>query len=438
MKWSKFNILFKISEFNFLYNSKSNSFFKLENDLYREISLLESGEKAIDSLSPETYELLKSKDIIVGDYDDENFISQMLFLKRKTQFNGTTLGLVIAPTLGCNFRCPYCYESGLPSNRMKADVQEQLLEFINLHKIRTKDLSIYWHGGEPLLAFNTMKSLFYKIREKSEIPVNGHRMVTNGYLFNLKMCSFFKETNLNYVQITVDGTEETHNANRIHKSGVPTYQKIIENIDMITDEMPNCKVGVRVNIHNDNKWDYPNIYYELSERWKGKNCSVYPAFVIPQTGCKVSCLSSTEKMHFYTELYRKYNFKDLKLKPSIKSGACSAIYEHHYIIDPEGFLFKCWADFGLEDRKIGHISSGITNWKFVSEYMVNSDKFVDEKCLKCRVFPICEGGCNRFRVDKNYLNIPYNVCPIDETGLIDYLRIIYEQTIKNEELRINN
>jgi uncharacterized protein len=394
---------------------------------------VESGKKDIDSLSSDTYGLLKSKGIIVEDYDDENFISQMLYLKRKKQYGGTSLGLVIAPTLGCNFRCPYCYESGLPNNIMKADVQEQLVEFINLHKIRTKSLGICWHGGEPLIAFNTIKSLFYKIREKSEIPINNHSMVTNGYLFNRKMCAFFNETNLNYVQITVDGTEATHNANRIHKSGVPTYRKIIENIDMIVEEMPNCKVGVRVNIHNANKLDYPNIYNELSERWKGKNCRIYPAFVIPQTGCKVSCLSSTEKMHFYTELYRKYNFKDLKLKPSIQSGSCSAIYENHYIINPEGFLFKCWADFGLEDRKTGHVGSGITNWKFVSEYMVNSDKFVDEKCLKCRVFPVCEGGCNRFRVDKNYLNIPYNVCHIDENGLKGYLQIIYEQ-VKNIEL----
>jgi uncharacterized protein len=66
--------------------------------------------------------------------------------------------------------------------------------------------------------------------------------------------------------------------------------------------------------------------------------------------------------------------------------------------------------------------------------MVNSDKFIDDKCLNCRVFPICEGGCNRFRIDKNYLHIPYNVCPIDENGLTNYLKIIYEQAKKIELL----
>jgi hypothetical protein len=62
--------------FNFLYNSRSNSFFKLDGSLYEEIILVESGRKGIDSLSSDTYELLKSKGIIVEDYDDKNFISQ--------------------------------------------------------------------------------------------------------------------------------------------------------------------------------------------------------------------------------------------------------------------------------------------------------------------------------------------------------------------------
>jgi hypothetical protein len=29
MKFSKFNVLFKLNQFNFLYNSRNNSFFKL-------------------------------------------------------------------------------------------------------------------------------------------------------------------------------------------------------------------------------------------------------------------------------------------------------------------------------------------------------------------------------------------------------------------------
>jgi uncharacterized protein len=114
-------------------------------------------------------------------------------------------------------------------------------------------------------------------------------------------------------------------------------------------------------------------------------------------------------------------------------GSCSAIYENHYIIDPEGNLFKCWADFGFEERRIGNIELGINNWKFVSEYTVDSDKFVDEKCLKCSIFPICDGGCNRFRIDHKYMKMPYNVCPIDEKGLAGYLEIIYEQKLAEQE-----
>jgi uncharacterized protein len=430
MKWSRFNIPFiSKDKIYFLYNGRDNAFFKIDKALYDEIASVDSGEKGISDLPSELYELLKSNGMIVDDYDDENFTAQMQYLKRKRQFCNQALSLVIAPTLGCNFKCPYCYESNLPNNTMKEDIQDQLVDFINSHKIRTKDLSIYWHGGEPLLAFNTVKSLLNKINEKSELPLSGHKMVSNGYLFTSEICDFFNETKLDYVQITVDGTEATHNVNRIHKSGVPTYKRIIENIDMIVEKMPECQVGVRVNIHNDNKSDFPLIHSELSERWRGKNCMVYPAFVLPQGGCNTPCLSTTEKNDFCMDLYHKYNFKQMRFDPYLQLGTCSAIYENHYVIDPAGNLFKCWADFGFDDRKIGDLKSGISNWKFVSEYMVNSDKFVDEKCSACRLFTICDGGCNRFRIEKNYFGAPCNVCQIDEKGLAGYLEIIYEQRL---------
>jgi uncharacterized protein len=278
------------------------------------------------------------------------------------------------------------------------------------------------------MAFKTIQSIICKIKEKSLLPLVDHRMVSNGYLFNREMCNFFRETELNYVQITVDGTEDTHNKNRIHKSGIPTYTKIIDNIDMVVEEMPNCKVGVRVNIHNDNKQDYPQIHKELSNRWKGKNCVVYPAFVLPQSsGCDVSCLSSKEKSQFYIDLYTKFNMKNIEFTPFLNLGACSAIYENHYVIDPEGLLYKCWADIGMTERAIGNILEGIKSWDYVSEYTVSTDKFNDTKCLKCKIFPICEGGCNRFRLEYKENGTPYNVCPIDEEGLSQYLEIIYSQ-----------
>lgn len=58
--------------------------------------------------------------------------------------------------------------------------------------------------------------------------------------------------------------------------------------------------------------------------------------------------------------------------------------------------------------------------------MVGTDKFADEKCLKCTYLPICDGGCNLYRVGKLEKNLPYNVCDINEKGLIKYLETYSE------------
>ncbi|MFR3217445.1 MAG: radical SAM protein [Dysgonomonas mossii] len=416
----------------FLYNSRLNTFLKVDKDSFLKLRQVENEEIKVDALSPDFYEYLVSKKIIVSKTEDDSFINQMRYLKLKRSFMTPSLELIITPTLACNFACPYCYESNLPTKPMNEDIQNQLISFINSHKNRVNSLSINWHGGEPLIAYPSMKSILNKIENYSEIPLKNHRMVTNGYLLSRDKVSLLKKYHINYVQITIDGKKEIHNKIRRHKQGLPTYDVIIENIDYLSTEIPNCLVGIRVNIQKENKDEYPEIYAELMAKWKNrKNCVVYPAIVINQGSCSVSCLSAHEQSQFYVDLYKKYNF-DVDFMPSVQVGSCDGIYENSYIVASNGDLFKCWADVGINSRKVGDLKNGITNWEFVSGYMLGSDKFVDSKCLKCHIFPICSGGCNRFRIEQQYNGTPYDVCPTDEKGLHDYLDIIYKKQ-KNGE-----
>lgn len=286
------------------------------------------------------------------------------------------------------------------------------------------------------MALDVIKSLLHKIKTESCLPLVDQSMVSNGYLFNEEVCSLFKEYPLNYVQITVDGLEDTHNQNRIHKAGLPTYEKIINNIDLILKELPETLVGVRMNIHNDNKEEYYTHLKKLSSRWEGKKHSIYPAFVLPQGGsCNVSCLTPYQKAKFYIDLYNDYKM-NVNFFPKMQLGTCSAIYENHFVIDPDGVLYKCWADLGHQERVVGDIVSGITRWDFVAAYSVGSDKFTDDKCRDCKIFPICDGGCNRFRTDHQLLNYDYDVCQIDSSGLENYLEILYEQKLNKKSCEI--
>ena len=145
---------------------------------------------------------------------------------------------------------------------------------------------------------------------------------------------------------------------------------------------------------------------------------MYPAFVLNNQNCKVTCFNSKEKTEFLYNIYknigRKYRDSDLK----IKTDNCTAMFESSYIIDPQGNLYKCWADIGQTDLKIGTLNEGITNYDLVCKYMMNSDKFSDEKCLKCRIFPICNGGCSRYRFGD--LHKTDDICPIHEDNILNF------------------
>ena len=63
-------------------------------------------------------------------------------------------------------------------------------------------------------------------------------------------------------------------------NGKGTFDRIIHNIDLAVEYMPNCTIGVRTNIGIHNKDEYSEIYKIFSERWKGKNVNVYYAFIL--------------------------------------------------------------------------------------------------------------------------------------------------------------
>lgn len=70
------------------------------------------------------------------------------------------IGLVICPTMSCNFRCPYCFEDRV-SGTMSQQVQDNIValagRLFDMSGART--LQVNWFGGESLLAPDIIESL---------------------------------------------------------------------------------------------------------------------------------------------------------------------------------------------------------------------------------------------------------------------------------------
>lgn len=429
MKWSRYNILLNSVELGYcLFNSRTLSFSKLDKDSYNTLDKIRCGGcHPIDVLSnTDLNKFLKDK-ILVEDWEDDNYINILRYKRNLQSYQNQRLSLIICPTLACNFACPYCYEHNLPQNTMSSDTQNQLISFVNKRAGAFKGLNLNWHGGEPLAAFETLHQIWAKLESESLIPIKNSSIVSNGYLLNEKICDYFNKQGLNYMQITIDGSREIHNKTRILKNKKGTFDRIIENVDMATEMMPKCTIGVRTNIGRNNRDSYIELYHELTNRWKGKNCFVYYTYVLDnnidttEEHRKSIEHNTDEKNEFEVLLAQNGIINSKDLYPHHDYSMCTCMDNHAYVIDPEGYLYKCWNDVGIKVRSIGTLGENITNYQIVTQFLMESDKFSDKKCLECAYLPICSGGCNLYRIGKCKNGTPYNVCCLTDRGLEKYL-----------------
>ena len=317
MKVSKFTIPFVRNNEYFLYNTQSLSLIRIDKPCYNIIENSISNPNCLDNLDSDAHALLLTKGMIDDNNDthSKDFCIKMKYIKRLKSFGNRTLSLVIAPTLACNFACPYCYEANLPLSIMGGEVEDKIIDFINSFSKRCSSLEICWEGGEPLLGIARIKSLLNKIKTKSLLPLTYHSIITNGYLFSEEIAHYFSNANLNFVQITIDGQEDTHNKSRILKDGGNSYKRIISNIDMITQIIPKCLVVVRTNIHEGNKNEFGAIYKYFSKKWENDNVKLFPAFVMPNANCKVSCCTPQNKTDFFLSLKRNEGIDNINFVP---------------------------------------------------------------------------------------------------------------------------
>lgn len=429
MKWSQFNCLFYSKKAGYyLHNTRMMSLIKLDEDSYNKLlKIRENSDNAKILLNETDYTDFINAKVLVSEQEDNNYINKLEYKKRRESFVSNSLGIILCPTLACNFACPYCYEKNLPNNVMQENIQIQLINFINEYVDKCKSITLDWHGGEPLLAFKTIKQIYSRLENESQLPISTSSMVSNGYLLNEEICTYLAEKKLNYLQITIDGNKQTHNKTRILKNGESSFERIIENIDMATKLMPDCHIGIRTNIGKSNREEYVSFYNELSERWKGKNCNIYHTFVTDNSfyaTCDKQCsfeLSTNEKNDFMVSLAKNNVISKKSLYPKLDCNSYTCTDNNAFVIDPQGYLYKCWADAGIKERSIGNLADGITNYDILSQFVIGSDKFADNKCRKCSYLPICDGGCNLHRVRYLERKIPYNVCRINEEGLVKFV-----------------
>ena len=102
-----------------LYSSKNNSFYGINAELKDLLDNLRHNTIKEETVSEdETLDTLYKGGILVGDYDDDDFLDSLKTNYHIMAYGNERLTLTIAPTIQCNLRCPYCFEESKPKGIM--------------------------------------------------------------------------------------------------------------------------------------------------------------------------------------------------------------------------------------------------------------------------------------------------------------------------------
>ena len=406
-KLSYYNIVVMEKEKSkFIWNTKRGSIVELENEVW---DLLEKGE--LENEAVKKYEsALHKEGIIVNSELDE--YEELMFIARQRQYatGQDSFSLVVAPTLACNYNCPYCFEHAVKEKKEMMDLETMNSIYSAIVKKlksnpQIKKLRFTWFGGEPLLAF---EKIIMPLQEKivnfcKECDVTfTNSIITNGYYLTKEKFEFlFKNNGTKFVQITFDGTEEEYCVRK--GTSKDAYHRVVGNIlDLSeychTNEL-GVKINIRLNVDNDN---YKNIKEFVSSLKADARYHDNITFSLARLRSYDFCNDFNN--YCTTEQYENilYDFEDFIEKPPYiiepKQTFCGQHCMNVFCVGAKGELYKCEHDFGIKEHSVGHIEGGLTYNKYFNDFM---NQPLPEKCVACKLLPVCMGGCPHTRLMNN-------------------------------------
>jgi uncharacterized protein len=349
--------------------------------------------------------------IIVPENADELGTLRARYLQDQQGYSA--MGITIVSSLGCNFDCPYCFETKHPSI-MNEFVRRALLARIEERLPSIGALAVTWYGGEPLVAIDSLLALSdAMIQRCAESGVAYYAsMVTNGFLLDRATCIALKERKVTDVQVTLDGPPHIHDRMRPLRNGKPTFARILENLGWAIDHFA---VTVRVNLDRQNVDYYLELLDILQSQGFSQKINIYPGQLLKNDNSADSFSDEqfANVKQAFVDAAVERGFAQFSM-PSPVATPCTAVRPNDLIVGSEGELYSCWESVGSPEGIVGHLldppgmghNSGkrslpVLQYAQGRELWRNHDPFSDSDCRECIALPVCMGGCasSRFRND---------------------------------------
>ena len=396
-KLSRYNIVFNRGGVDYLWNTFSGAVIRLTRD--GKIFLQEFSEDSTQDSNNDYFNILQANGCIVKQNYDE--LGKILFDEKAITMNlfPSKMYFTIAPGLSCNYKCLYCFENHRTSySKMSKSTQNKLLEYIE-NRIREnrnlKRISITWFGGEPLM----YTDIIYYLSKKLIKYCDQHGIeyysgiISNGRFLNKNNVSLLQECRIGHIQLSIDGMSD-YFVKQKNATDIDFYETV-RNLEYASSFFP---ISVRINVLHSIEQAIKLTDYLLKERGLEDRIKVYIA-QIREYDKRMSTQEEKKAHGQFLDLENQYmslfgtRYKKSSFEyriPKRRGASCLSSCISNPCIGPNGEIYQCEHHFGIKQTEIGSIINGYYYGESNAKYLQFKHY---NKCLNCKFFPVCLGGC---------------------------------------------
>ena len=251
--------------------------------------------------------------------------------------------------------------------------------------------------------------MLIKLAQEFDIPYSA-KIVTNG--LSLKENIFVElvhDLKITSMEVTLDGSAEFHDKRRHTKEGGPSFDLIFKNLLAIYNredfEQMGCRISIRCNVDGRN-WQgvSPLIKLLAEHNLQKKIAYFYPIGVYSWGGNTAHEKSLTKEEFAEMEIDWLIEMIEAGFSPSLfpsrTKRICIAVSKSSEMYDPYGNIFNCTEVSLTNFYEKTPYALGNLNFdhKHLNEAPILSDwnnSLLEDRfpCHKCKMLPVCGGGC---------------------------------------------
>lgn len=434
MKYSSYAFFVPKNNNVICYNTFTDSMILISEKAYEDFR--RKGLSSFENDYPKVFKTFFENGFIVDDDVDE---LKLIKEEHDEVVNNSKLyHLVVLPTIDCNLRCWYCFETHV-RGRISKEVRNNIVQHIK-NKIDRNEINgivLDFFGGEPLLNFNEdaypLAKELQHIMQECGFEFSSF-FTTNGTLIDENIIHKLSEIDP-YFQITIDGCRERHNKIRFYKKNSKgSYDDIIRSIHLINTYIPEARMNIRINYDNQTLNKIEEVLNDLIDIDR-KRVTIHFERV-----WQVAIEKGNKKLIDLINLFSLNGFHVTYLNWRRCSCSCKADKWNEAAINYDGTVYKCTGrDFSADNVEGVLTKDGEIQWKSgVLENRLGRATYDNEKCLACKMLPVCMGPCSQKLLELKDKEDISGVCMFNalEMEFDEYVELLYNNRVLCE--RYNN